>query len=149
VNDKKIGGILIENQLSGSIISNSIVGIGLNLNQQQFAIDTATSFYRETSREVDLSEALDQLLSFIEARYLQLKAGKLSQLRSEYLDHLFMIRTPFTFRDKESLFIGIIVGIDNIGRLQVDKNGHVSAYDLKEIQYVGPVQSNESSNITS
>ena len=34
VHEKKISGVLIENQLQGAHISNSIVGIGLNMNQK-------------------------------------------------------------------------------------------------------------------
>ena len=34
--DKKIGGMLIENDLSGHTITNCIIGIGLNINQEKF-----------------------------------------------------------------------------------------------------------------
>ncbi len=39
VNDSKIAGILIENVISGSAISRSIVGVGLNVNQTEFLSD--------------------------------------------------------------------------------------------------------------
>src|SRR5690606_33679434 len=38
----KLAGVLIENQLQGQAITHSIVGIGLNVNQLQFSIPTAT-----------------------------------------------------------------------------------------------------------
>ena len=37
--DKKIGGILIENELEGEYIVQSIIGIGLNINQEVFYSD--------------------------------------------------------------------------------------------------------------
>lgn len=36
VGNKKLAGILIENSLKGSMVQNSIIGIGLNLNQAEF-----------------------------------------------------------------------------------------------------------------
>ena len=38
-NDKKIAGILIENNLQGTVIGSSVVGIGLNINQMEFLSD--------------------------------------------------------------------------------------------------------------
>ena len=38
---KKIAGILIENVINGTRVSTSVVGIGLNVNQQHFGIDAA------------------------------------------------------------------------------------------------------------
>ena len=38
-NDKKIAGILIENDLQGNTIDNSVIGIGINVNQEMFPID--------------------------------------------------------------------------------------------------------------
>ncbi|RZK35560.1 MAG: biotin--[acetyl-CoA-carboxylase] ligase, partial [Hymenobacter sp.] len=52
--DQKLGGILIENTLSGLKIQYSIVGIGLNVNQQAFAVPTATSLSLLTGRPYDL-----------------------------------------------------------------------------------------------
>ena len=54
VEDEKIGGILIENQLSGAFIRSSIIGVGLNVNQrffdQRFRIPTsAHSFANSTA----------------------------------------------------------------------------------------------------
>ena len=42
--DKKIGGILIENELEGKYITQSIIGIGLNVNQEEFHSDAPVSY---------------------------------------------------------------------------------------------------------
>ncbi|MEN9332308.1 MAG: hypothetical protein RLZZ94_1398 [Bacteroidota bacterium] len=49
VNNKKIAGLLIENSLKGDKISSSIVGIGLNLNQEwkDENFETASTSLRE------------------------------------------------------------------------------------------------------
>jgi BirA family transcriptional regulator, biotin operon repressor / biotin---[acetyl-CoA-carboxylase] ligase len=135
--DKKICGILIENQISGSALTNSAIGIGLNINQQQFDVSSATSVLRETGEHAELSTALDALLNFLEARYLQLRSGKLSILKKDYLDNLYRLNEPFTFSDKSGVFVGMIKGIEESGRLIIEKGNTTETYDLKEIRYVG------------
>jgi BirA family transcriptional regulator, biotin operon repressor / biotin---[acetyl-CoA-carboxylase] ligase len=133
---KKLCGILIENQISGSMISLSAIGIGLNINQQQFEFSNATSVLNLTGQYADLASSLDSLLQFLEARYLQLKSGKTESLRRDYLDNLFLMQIPSRFSDVRGVFRGTIKGIDEHGRLLVDKDGRNVAYDLKEIQFL-------------
>ena len=73
--DKKMGGILIENTLQGYQIGHSVVGIGLNINQTQFANIRATSLRNITQnpQKYDLSEMLKKLLEYIEKNYLIIK----------------------------------------------------------------------------
>ena len=54
--DKKICGVLIENQLMGSNIVYSIIGIGLNINQKEFISDAPNpiSLYNIIGRKLDL-----------------------------------------------------------------------------------------------
>ncbi len=64
VNDRKICGILIENVFSGSYISSSVVGIGLNVYNDlpDELTDIATTMYRETGKRFSVSEAREELL---------------------------------------------------------------------------------------
>ncbi len=73
VEDKKISGILIENQLQGNTISSSVVGVGINVMQEVFSIKDATSLRTITGQSYELAEEFDRIISCIEARYLQLK----------------------------------------------------------------------------
>ncbi len=69
VNDMKICGILIENTLSGYNISQSIVGVGLNINQQKFISDapnpiSLTHFTKITHSLDDILEKVtDEIVS--------------------------------------------------------------------------------------
>lgn len=77
--NKKLGGILIENTLTGSSIKSSVIGIGLNINQEDFAEDIshkATSVFRILHREVQLEVIMEKLFVFMEKYYLILKSGK-------------------------------------------------------------------------
>lgn len=63
--NQKLGGILIENTLSGTKIQHSIVGIGLNVNQRQFAVPTATSLAQVTGRDYTLPPLVARLLEHL------------------------------------------------------------------------------------
>ena len=95
--DKKIGGILIENQISSHQINQSIVGIGININQlfdsrlENDAINRAISLKELTNKDWNKENILTEILFFIEKRYLQLRAGKRDTLKTDYLSHSFSI----------------------------------------------------------
>jgi BirA family transcriptional regulator, biotin operon repressor / biotin---[acetyl-CoA-carboxylase] ligase len=135
VQEKKICGVLIENQLTGKVISNSVVGIGLNVNQQQFDVPAATSIARLTNSPSDLSDELDELVHTLEVRYLQLKNMRTESMIEDYLQNLFLLGAHHRFSDRNGDFDGRILGIDDIGRLRVERNEGVFSYDLKEISY--------------
>ncbi|MBT1704130.1 biotin--[acetyl-CoA-carboxylase] ligase [Chryseosolibacter indicus] len=136
INGKKLCGILIENQIRGSQVSNTILGIGLNVNQRTFSRTTATSLSLVTDKNYDLPELLQELSGCLEARYLQLRAADYKQLKEEYLNKLYWIKEKHTFAARENEFIGQIIGVDENGRLLVETPKGVEFFDVKEISYV-------------
>ena len=66
--DKKICGMLIENSLDGSDIATSVVGIGINVNQERFLSDAPNpvSLKGITGRDHDLMALLKRVCSRIE-----------------------------------------------------------------------------------
>ena len=138
IGDKKGCGILVESQIRGNHLLWSVVGIGLNINQQQFGISTATSLSLQTGRRFSLDECLSNLVPFIDARYLQLRSGQKGSLVSDYEERLYWAKETRTFEapDRGS-FRGTILGIDSSGRLKVQVGEEVSMYATKEIVFVG------------
>lgn len=138
VDGKKIAGILIENTLSANKIGNCIVGIGLNINQTQFSPSiNATSLAILTDKEFDLEQLLNDLLKHIEYRYLQLKAGKNTQLKLDYLNVLLGYQKPLHYLVNKERVTGIIRGVSAIGKLQVEINSQIKEFDLKELSWLG------------
>lgn len=135
MDDLKICGVLIENQILGQKMAGSVVGIGFNVNQLFFSMPTATSLALVTGQVYDLPTLLSRLLSFIERRYLQLREGKLQQLKEQYLEALFLKDQPHRFITGNQHFDGTICGIDEIGRLLVDTPTGRRPFDIKEIRY--------------
>ena len=137
VNEFKICGILIENQLTAGLFNYSVVGIGLNVNQINFSFPTATSISLIQGYAQDLQLVLDSMLAEIEARYFQLRQNNLLQLRDDYLAHLYRSHERSTFVADGLQFEGEISGVDEYGRLQVLVGGDVKVFDTKEIAYAG------------
>ena len=136
VGEKKITGILIENGLVGEQIQQSIVGIGLNINQSVFSIATATSLKLETGLDFVNNEVLNALLQELETRYLQLRAGKIVDLRAAYLKNLYQIGEEHLFLGNGQQIRGRIEGVDESGRLKINTNGIDRFFGLKEISFV-------------
>jgi BirA family transcriptional regulator, biotin operon repressor / biotin---[acetyl-CoA-carboxylase] ligase len=134
--NKKIGGILIQNSLNGQFIQHSVVGIGLNINQVLFSAPNARSFAQITGETYHLPTIIQLLLECIEARYLQLKEGKIANLKFQYLQSLYRYQEQHVYRVKDQLLKGTIIGIDEIGRLGVNLSGRLQFFDFKEISFV-------------
>ena len=67
INDRKAGGILIENVVKGNLWQWAVIGIGLNINQQNFDKEIkAISLKQITGLEYDVIELANELH---EARY--------------------------------------------------------------------------------
>lgn len=132
----KIGGVLIENLVSSGGWEIAVVGIGLNINQRQFETNKATSLVLITGGEYDLEELLKLLISHIEQGYIALRKGKMEEVRSDYLQHLFLRDQWAVFKEKGHEFEGKITGISKEGKLQMKlREGKYRVFDLKEISF--------------
>lgn len=134
--NQKLGGILIENSLSGPKIQNSIIGIGLNINQQDFALPTATSFSFITGRPHSREALAARLLECLERRYLQLRAGQVGRLRRDYLQALYRYQEIHPFIIDGQTVSGQIVGVEEDGRLAVAIGNELRRFSLQEIRHV-------------
>jgi BirA family biotin operon repressor/biotin-[acetyl-CoA-carboxylase] ligase len=136
VKGKKVCGILIENQIQGQTLSQSVVGIGLNLNQKAFEWANATSLSVLAGKDFDKQTIFEIMLVRIEAYYNLLFKKKLSTLKEEYYSVLYWKNEEHQFEVQNKLIFGTIVGVDDAGRLQVNSGGKVTGYNFKEIKFI-------------
>ncbi len=136
--DKKLGGMLIENLLQGDKMKNSIIGIGLNINQDLFPDDAqnAISVKQILHKDYDLKMLLADICSHIESWYLNLRAGKKETVRIAYLDRLYALNQLRQFKAGGDVFEGTIKSVRNNGLLVVDNNNHEQEFSLKEIEFI-------------
>lgn len=137
-NDRKLGGILIENILQGSQIKHAVAGIGLNINQEQFPdwVPNPVSLKQILHKDYDLRLLLSDICSRIEGWYLRLKAGQLDEIKTAYLNALYWYREVKNFRAGKVVFTGEVTGITEHGRLQVQQADGLHEYNFKEIEFL-------------
>lgn len=151
VGNRKICGILIENSLSENNLSESIVGIGLNVNQTTFSasLPNPTSMKAEKSVEFNLKEELPLLVGMImeeyrltdssrERNYVESQYTALLYRRGEWMNFEIMEASeiPAEKRSGKKLTARIL-GIDNsFGLILEHTDGTTHSYAFKELKYL-------------
>jgi BirA family biotin operon repressor/biotin-[acetyl-CoA-carboxylase] ligase len=139
IGDWKVGGILIQNTISGVHLQSSVIGIGLNVNQREFPEQTpyATSLANVAGRFFSLDTLAETLFSSIENRYLQLKAGNLRSLHAEYERLLWRRGVPASYLrlPENQTFEAVLLGVTEQGLLRLDTAGGEVCFDLKKVGF--------------
>lgn len=133
--NKKIGGILIENNIKSNQKIESIIGIGLNINQENFEdLPKATSLKVVTNSHFDIEEVLLLTLKKLENNIQYIDASP-AVLWNKYHEVLFKIGKPMAFETPEQQkFMGIIQKVNSKGQLEVIlEDDTIKTYGIKEI----------------
>ena len=136
---KKIAGILIENTILGNSLQYSIVGIGLNVNQENFLqlADIAVSMKNATGQQYNLDFVLHELLNCIFERIDELKSGHYEKLKENYLSNLYQFRKWGQYACGELEFKGMIKDVLPTGELLIiDESGKDHTFLFKEIEFL-------------
>lgn len=139
VGDKKISGTLIECDLQGKNISNCIIGVGINVNQQDFRSDAPnpTSLALLTGRDYDREEVLASIMQHFQVYYAMLQDGQEEAVRQLYMEHLYRRKGMHRYRDVRGEFLAEMAGVEPTGHLLLRfEDGNVVRYELKEVQFI-------------
>lgn len=134
--DRKMAGILIEHRIAGACIQSSLCGIGLNVNQSVFLSDAPNpvSLKQLTGKELDLNQALAELLECIGGRYAWIK--DYAALEADFRKNMYRAAGIFDWEDNAGPFRASISGIDEYGQLILeDTEGRQRLYAFKEVKY--------------
>ncbi|MBS1531735.1 MAG: biotin--[acetyl-CoA-carboxylase] ligase [Bacteroidetes bacterium] len=136
--DQKLGGMLIENTLQGGKLKNSIVGIGLNVNQEVFppGAANAVSLKQILHSDYDLKFILSEICKNIEANYLGLRSGRYDAIREAYLRRLYRLNEEKLYRVNGQVFEGMLTGVTDEGLLRVNVGHEEKKFSLKEIEFL-------------
>lgn len=149
VGDKKLAGILVENSLCGGVVSESIIGIGLNVNQTAFlSAPNPTSLALETGRQWDVEAVMQQVL----ASFREVITWPQARVHETYIGHLYRKDGFYPYREREvSLqptapiwddkqkddFLAQIKDVTPQGELVLEQeDGTQKRYHFKQIQYI-------------
>ena len=140
--DKKICGILIENELEGTYLLRCIAGIGVNINQEHFVspAPNPVSLKQILGRETDKQEVLESILKRLFSYYIPLISQKPNikeTIHSDYLNAQYRHKGMYPYRDENGEFKASLETIEPDGHLLLrDENGMLRKYAFKEVQYI-------------
>ena len=134
---KKICGILIENQFKSTSEILSIVGIGINVNQENFInLPQATSLKNCTNHEFNKDEILMLFLYQFQNNINLYKNEGAAYFWNLYHENLFKKDVPMVFEDiSKAKFMGIIKKVLPNGLLQIAlEDDTLQLFDIKELK---------------
>lgn len=128
----KLGGILIEHTLKGSVIKESIIGVGLNVNQQVFHSDAPNpvSLWQICGQETDREQLLHDILDRF-SRYVG------QDVHEDYMRVLYRRKGFHPYADANGAFMAELVDVEDSGLLLLlDDSGQLRRYAFKEVIYI-------------
>lgn len=137
--EKKICGMLIENELSGMNLNASIIGIGMNVNQEEFRSDAPNpvSLFQITGKEYDREELLKHFLEYFFYYYNSLINGEEEMIRTAYRKALYRGTGYNLYKDKNGQFEAELFDIEPTGHLILKlHDGTKCRYAFKEVSFV-------------
>lgn len=132
LNNKKLGGVLIENTLEYNRLKYSIVGLGINIGQEQFQNPNATSLCKE-GYHISRVRLAEKICENLECYFLRIRQNE--DLMLLYLNQLLGINEQRTFLVADKELYGTIKGLRPSGKLLVETEFGENEFDIKEISF--------------
>jgi len=139
VENKKIAGILIENEILGANIQSSIIGIGLNVNQLVFSanIPNPTSLRLIKGIEFNTKKVLLEVLTKIEIRIINLYNNDIELINNDYLSNLLYYNCYKKYFFKNEEIHAMIMNVSEYGQLILKTiEDKIIKCDFKEIVFL-------------
>lgn len=142
MNGKKVCGILTEMEVRQGVVGYVIIGVGINVDCQEFApelADKASSIEEESGQKISKTQLLADIMLAFEAEYERfLKTCDLSALQERYNEHLLNCGRRVRVLDPQGEFEGVAGGINSSGELLVElEDGSVTAVYAGEVSVRG------------
>lgn len=140
--NKKIAGILIENELENKYVTQSIIGIGVNVNQEKFYSNAPNpiSLRQIIGTDINRNELLQKILHGIIGGYLFLEAEHeqaTSNIRQLYFQKLYRKNGLHPYRDAKGYFLAELHDVEPSGHLLLkDEQGILRRYAFKEVEFI-------------
>lgn len=140
IQNKKIAGILIQNSLAHHQIKHSIIGIGININQEIFLSDAPNpiSLKLLTQKDFNLKSLNQNLCWHVEKWYLRLKSNQQNAIDKAYQAALYKKGENRKFEEvaTQMVFEGTIVGTSSSGKLQIVTSSGIREFNMKEVKFL-------------
>lgn len=138
LNRNKMCGILIENSVQRNYLSNSIIGIGLNVKQQKFEKNVqATSLEKHIKQRIDKEKLFLKLLEILNKNYLILSQGNQLAIKNYYFQNLLGYHSELTYEwcKTNERFTGEILEVEDNGFVKIRVNQQeIRMIEMKEVR---------------
>ena len=135
--EKKITGILIENDMMGDEVNKIIIGVGINLNQDLFISNAPNpiSLKQITGNLYNVKDILEQVIERMLFYYEKLESPEI--IKTRYKQSLFRRNGFHLFADAETSFLAQIDDIEDSGLLVLKlESGEIRKFAFKEVRYI-------------
>ena len=133
--NKKIGGVLIENFFTKGKLVDSVIGIGLNINQDSFNnLNNASSLKMETGKNWKIQNILENLLIYVNEGFKDLINIDEKKLIDLYESKLWKFKKEANFHSKNLNFEAKIFKVNSNGELVLIINGDEMIFNNDEIK---------------
>ncbi|NOT36483.1 MAG: biotin--[acetyl-CoA-carboxylase] ligase [Saprospiraceae bacterium] len=138
IHSKKIAGILIQNIFRGHELIWTVIGIGINVNQNHFENEhKATSLFQLLSKESDRIDLLQILHDQLMIQFEKLIQGKVPLLYELYNEKLFGLHQICNLQKaNDEIIQGKIRSVDKYGMLSVEIGNKVQAFDFSSARII-------------
>lgn len=136
---RKLAGILVELDCCSELVEQAVIGVGLNVNQEQFApMDKVpVSMKMLTGETYDVDDVLGVLLDSFSYYYSLLESGNYSLLAADYKAHLLGYKKVMRYCDAVTCFDARIVDVHSNGHLCLQcTDGSTRTYAFKDVELV-------------
>ena len=134
--NKKVGGILVENSFKPNGTFTAVIGFGLNLNQTNFKnFPFASSMINITGKKLDLDETAKLFVKMLKIQML-LPPARTNEIWSGYNSLLYKREKVVAFEDKNGKrFMAIVKKVTTDGKLALLQNDDkIHHYKVKEVK---------------
>ena len=139
VGKTKICGLLIQCVVQAKFIKHIVIGVGINVNEDQFPKDlpNPSSIRLASQKEYQLIPLLQELIEHIELQIPSFSFSNFEEILALYHKHLYLKDHKHRFIDakKNQKFEAIIRSVDGSGAIHLETANGIRAYKFREIQY--------------
>ena len=133
LNGKKFCGILTETKSENNFLVHAVLGIGINVNQQQKDFNgdesiNATSLRMEFGQKIDKMKLFKKLIEGLDTNYSLLKSKKFSSILMSWKKYATFLGQQVTVVNGKNSKVGIAKGIDENGGIVLECNGNAQVF---------------------
>ena len=137
IGQKKLGGVLCETKVSKEKINHAVVGIGINVNEQNEDFDpsiqnTATSLQINSKKLYQKERVLAEILNQFETLIDQFPTN-INSIKSSWEDACNHLNKIITFHNNNEIIKGTFKSLSNSGNAILEINGKEKEYFSGEI----------------